>query len=238
MQLPKFSECSHPLIQSLFHHSDQELVTLMQRHPELGQYFVALFCRYSPIVFTLIRHAARSPVQAEYLFAATWRHLFHELRGLDLRQLSGHESAATEAGAQPTTIQTWLINVTAVCINQAHIPSVEDIHYSFADASPPFWCYVDQAIGLLPPMQRFIVLMAQTFRWSDTRIAAHLQAEGDRLSVTDVQQQLKYSYEQIERNLPGDIRTIYLPQVEERFSASHTENGQESSTFPDPSNWD
>ncbi len=211
----------------------------MQRHPELGQYFVALFCRYSPIVFTLIRHAARSPVQAEYLFAATWRHLFHELRGLDLRQLAGRESAVPpDAAHQPATIQTWLINVTAVCINQAHIPPVEDIHYSLGDASPPFWCYVDQAIGLLPPMQRFIVLMAQTFRWSETRIAAHLQAEGDRLSVAEVRQQLHYSYGQIERNLPDDIRTIYLAQVEDSLSAPYDETGQASPTFPDPTDWD
>jgi hypothetical protein len=85
VQIPHFSESNHPIVKSLFHHSDQELLTLFQRYPEQGKYFTAIFCRYSPIVFTLIRHSARSPVQADYLFALTWRHIFYELRGLDLR---------------------------------------------------------------------------------------------------------------------------------------------------------
>lgn len=233
MQPPTFSECSHPLVKSLVHYSDQELVTLLQRHPDSGQYFVALFCRYSSIVFSLIRHSARSPVQADYLFAVTWRHIFHELRGLDLRQLTLAKQPESPNVGSPSKsksiqLQSWLINVTAACINQVPIPPVESIHYSLADASPPLWCYVEQAIDRLPPMQRLIVLMTQTFHWSDTRIAAHLQAEGDRISTSEVKEQLRQGYQRLEAALPDDIRAIYFTQIEQTLNGASQDTSHET----------
>ncbi len=201
MQIPHFSESNHPIVKSLFHHSDQELLTLFQRHPEHGKYFTAIFCRYSPIVFTLIRHSARSPVQADYLFALTWRHIFYELNGLDLRDDNTPGS---------NSFQNWLINMTAVCINQADLPPVESIHYNLKAAPPPFWCYLEQAMEKLPAVIRLMVVMAQTFHWSETRIAAYLQAEGEVISPAQVRIQLNQGYQLLEEALPDDIREIYL----------------------------
>ena len=201
MQIPHFSESNHPIVKSLFHHSDQELLTLFQRHPEHGKYFTAIFCRYSPIVFTLIRHSARSPVQADYLFALTWRHIFYELGGLDLRDDNTPGS---------NSFQNWLINMTAVCINQADLPPVESIHYNLKAAPPPFWCYLEQAMEKLPAAIRLMVVMAQTFHWSETRIAAYLQAEGEVISPAQVRIQLNQGYQLLEEALPDDIREIYL----------------------------
>ena len=211
MQLPNFPECHHEIIRSLSHHSDQELLNLFRRHPDSGQYFTVLFCRYSPIVYTLIRHSARSPVQADYLFALTWRHILHELGGLEL------PLAEMDRDTQkvPLTLQAWLINVTALCINQAVLPDVESIHYSLQEASPPLWCYVERALDQLSPLQRLMVLMAQTFSWSDTRIAAYLQAEGERISPAQVSVRLQEAYRTLESALPDDIRAIYL----EKFAA-------------------
>ncbi len=204
MQIPHFSESNHPIVKSLFHHSDQELLTLFQRHPEQGKYFTAIFCRYSPIVYTLIRHSARSPVQAEYLFALTWRHIFYELSGLDLRY---------ESTPGTSSFQNWLINMTAFCINQADLPPVEEIHYDLKAAPPPFWCYLEQALEQLQPVMRLIVIMAQTFHWSETRIAAYLQAEGEVVSPAQVRTQLQKGYQTLETALPEDIRLIYLAQA-------------------------
>jgi hypothetical protein len=201
VQIPHFSESNHPIVKSLFHHSDQELLTLFQRHPEHGKYFTAIFCRYSPIVFTLIRHSARSPVQADYLFALTWRHIFYELGGLDLRDDNTPGS---------NSFQNWLINMTAVCINQADLPPVESIHYNLKAAPPPFWCYLEQAMEKLPAVIRLMVVMAQTFHWSETRIAAYLQAEGEVISPAQVRIQLNQGYQLLEEALPDDIREIYL----------------------------
>lgn len=215
MQIPTFPESNHALVKSLSHYSDQDLLTLFQRHPEQGQYFVALFCRYCPMVYTLIRHSARSPVQADYLFATTWRHVFHELGGLDLRAVSA-------IGGVSVTLQSWLINVTAICINQADLPPAEGIHYSLQAASPPLWCYVEQALEHLPPMQRLMVLMSQTFSWSETRISAYLQAEGEVVSPAEVRNRLQEGYRALEMALPADIQEIYLadrPQANQNASA-------------------
>jgi hypothetical protein len=202
VQIPHFPESNHPLVKSLFHHSDQELLTLFQRHPDAGKYFTAIFCRYSPLVYTLIRHSARSPVQADYLFAQTWRHIHYELSGLDLH--------SNKSSSENLTLQNWLINMTAYCINQSELPPVEAIHYSLKTTSPPLWCYVEQALEQLPAMLRLMVLMAQTFHWSETRIAAYLQAEGESISPSEVSNWLQKGYQMLEANLPPDIRAIYL----------------------------
>ena len=188
------------MIQSLQHYSDRDLLTLFQRYPDSGQYFTAIFCRYSPIVYTLIRHTARSPVQADYLFAVTWRHIFHELGGIDIHA----------PGSATFNLQSWLINITAVCINQAELPPVESIHYSLQSAPPPLWCYVESALEQLEPIQRLMVLMARTFHWSEARISAYLQAEGQVISPSEVRKWLDQGYAQLEATLPADIQAIYL----------------------------
>lgn len=202
MQIPHFPEANHPLVKSLFHHSDDELLTLFQRYPDAGKYFTVIFCRYSPIVYTLIRHSARSPVQADYLFALTWRHIYYELGGLNL--------TAPESGEPALTMQNWLINMTAFCINEIKLPPTEAIHYSLQATSPPLWCYVQQSLDQLPPILRLIVLMAQTFHWSETRIAAFLQAEGEAIAPNEVANFLQEGYRMLEDKLPTDIRSIYF----------------------------
>jgi hypothetical protein len=215
--IPAFPECNHALVKSLAHYSDQELLTLFQRHPDAGQYFAAIFCRYSPMVYTLIHHSARSPVQSDYLFAITWRQIFHELAGLDLRA-GGVELAFT--------LQSWLLNMTAVCINQTEPPPVEAIHYDLQSTSPPLWCYVERALDQLSPTLRLMVLMAQTFSWSETRISAYLQAEGELLSPTQVRVQLQEGYRLLEAALPEDVRAIYLSNGGWKSESSSSEMAQ------------
>jgi hypothetical protein len=193
-------ELNHPLIQSLFHQSDRDLLTLFQRYPDRGKYFTALFCRYAPVVYSLIHHGMKSPVQADYLFALTWRHIYHEMLGLDL-----HGNAAGES----FNLQNWLVDLTGFCINQTELPPTEEIHYSLEAAPPPLWCYLQLALNRLPPRMRLMVVMAQTFRWSETRIAAYLQAEGENISPAQVWQELQQGYQQLEAELPDDIREIY-----------------------------
>ncbi len=214
MTIPSFPESSHPVVRALAHHSDQDLVTLLQRYPDSGKYFVAIFCRYSPMIYTLVQHSARSPVQADYLFATTWRHLFYELGGLDLAQ-------AGPDGEPLFTLQSWLINVTAICINQADLPPVEAIHYNIQSTSPPLWCYVEQALDQLPPVLRLMVLMAQTFSWSETRISAYLQAEGEAISPAEVRLRLQEGYQLLQAALPEDIREIYVTDTLPGYDASY-----------------
>lgn len=214
MHIPSFPECNHALVQELHHHSDRELLTLFQRYPDSGKYFVAIFCRYSPIVYSLIQHSIRSPAQANYLFAVTWRHLYYELGGLDVDEKTAQNPNFS--------LQSWLIQMTALCINRVELPPVEEINYSLQAVSPPLWCFVEQAIDRLMPRQRLIVLMAQTFHWSESRISAYLQAEGEVISPQEVRLELEEGYQQLEMALPEDVCKIYLDRswrdrfVEER----------------------
>jgi hypothetical protein len=195
-----FAESTHPLIQSLAQRSDQELLELFQQHPDVGQYFVSLFCRYSGLVYRVVQHAAKSPVQTDYLFALAWRHVFNELSGVDL----------TDVQKVGGGFQGWLLATIAACINTVKLPPVEEIHYDIQSASPPFWCYLDRALDELPPTTRLIIVMAQTFNWSETRISAYLQAEGEILPPAEVRRQLETGYRILETRLPEDIRSIYL----------------------------
>ena len=205
VQIPQFPEVRHPLIAPLAQRSDEELLQLFQENADEGKYFTAILCRYTPIVYTLIWHSTRSAVQADYLFSLVWRHVFYELRGLNLHQTSPSD-------APELTLQNWLINVTAQSINQVALPPVEEIQYSIKAAPPPLWCYVEQALDQLPPRQRLMTIMAQTYHWSETRIAAYLQAEGEQISANEVQAGLKAAYRQLESSLPSDLRTIYFDE--------------------------
>ena len=59
-------------------------------------------------------------------------------------------------------------------------------------------------------MLRLIVLMAQTFHWSETRIAAYLQAEGEAIAPNEIAIFLQEGYRMLEDKLPSDLRSIYL----------------------------
>jgi len=155
------------------------------------------------MIYMLIRHSARSLVQVDYLFFHIWRHVFFEMGGLDL-------STIEPSHRPPATLQSWLIKVAAQWVNQVELPPVEAIHYNLQAASPPFQFYVEQALEQLPPLARFVILMAQTFNWSEARIAAYLQAEGETLTPTQIKEQLQVGYQLLETTLPEDICEIYL----------------------------
>ncbi|NER37570.1 MAG: sigma-70 family RNA polymerase sigma factor [Oscillatoria sp. SIO1A7] len=205
VQLPNFPESNHPIVKSLFHYTDRELVTLFQRHPDEGKYFTAIFCRYASIVYSLIQHQIKSPVQGDYLFSLTWQHIFHELRGLDLYR--------AENTVNQFTLQTWLINTTAICTKESKLPPVESIHHSLEASPPPLWCYIREALDLLPAALRLVVVMAETFHWSETKISAYLQAENEQISPADVTALLEEGYRRLESLLPADIRSMYLEET-------------------------
>ncbi len=190
---------NHPLVQALFQKSDHELVTLFQRHPDAGQYFAAIFCRYGQAIYSLVSTATRSPVQADYLFAKTWEYIYHELRSVDLR-----------ATLPKLSLQSWLIDMTALMINRATLPPVEEIQYSLHDTPPVFWCYLNQALNQMAGDLRLVLVLSQSFHWSYARIAAYLQAEGENVSPNDVRQLLAKAYTALEEALPEDIRDIYI----------------------------
>jgi len=201
VQIPRFPEAHHPLVQPLFHHSDLELLTLLQQHPEQGKHFTAIFCRYSPLIYTIIRHSARSRVQSDYLFALIWRHLYYEMQALNPTELEA---------IGDNSLQSWLIKMSGLALREVEIPAVESINYKLEAAPPPFWCYLEIALNQLPPIVRLIILMAQTFHWSEAQIADYLQEIDEPLTLEEVKRKLEEGYQLLETALPDDIRMIYL----------------------------
>ena len=223
MPTPHFPESHHPLIEALSSHSDWDLLTLFKLYPEQGKYFTAIFCRYTPIIYTLTPHAARymlhqpgathsevepSPLQIDYLFALIWRYFYSEMHRLELPE-------GDEASSNSFSLQNWLIDMTAARVRQIELPSADSINYRLKAASPPLWCYLEQALDLLPSRMRLIVLMAQTFHWSETQIATYLQkTEKEKISPAEVQASIQQGDQMLEAALPEDIQTIYLGEAE------------------------
>jgi hypothetical protein len=205
MRVPEFPEAQHPLIQALSSQSDRELVCGFQQHQEKGQFFVAIFCRYAGLSYVLIRNMARAALQTDYLFARVWRNIFFELTYLD--------AGESPDGADDFSLQTWIFNKTALCINQEEAPSIESVQYALDIASPPLWCYLQIALDHVPPLQRLVLVLSQTFHWSDIRIAGFLQSEGESIEREALPQIKAEAYEVLTQTLPEDIKTIYfMPQ--------------------------
>jgi hypothetical protein len=202
--LPALAESQHPLVVPLASYTDQELLQQWQQAPEQGKYFTALFCRYGHLVYALLRHQAKSLLQVDYLFAKTWQLVFNGLTNLKVTEKIAADSPTS------SSLQTWILSQTAGCIHREEVPAIANIHYSLSAAPPPLWCYLEAALGQMPDSTRLMILMARTFHWSESRIAAYLQSEGEDFSVADVQTRLTEGYRLLSTLIPDDIQTIYL----------------------------
>ncbi len=199
LSIPTFPESNHEILLSLAIYSDRELVSLHQQHPEQGKFFTALFCRYSSIVYSVVQHAVTSQLQADYLFAISWRQIFTELQRVKL-----------SADPAATNWQNWLIDITGSTIALTEVPSLGQIRYAITTASPPLWCYLEQELDRLPPLSRLILVMNQSLKWNEQRICAYLQGEGQKISAASIPNYLAESYQLLEAALPQDIQHIYL----------------------------
>jgi hypothetical protein len=199
LSIPTFPEANHEIVQSLDVYSDRDLVSLHQLHPEQGKFFTALFCRYGAIVHSVVQHAVKSQLQADYLFALAWRQIFEEL---DRVKLSADPAA--------TNWQNWLIDIAGSTIDRIEIPPPDRIRYAVTAAPPPLRCYLERALDRIPALLRLIIVMTQSLKWQEQRICAYLQGEGQKITVDNISTYLAEGYQQLEAAVPEDIRDIYL----------------------------
>jgi len=197
-------EINHPLIEPLLKKSDQELLALFQAHPNLGQYLVAIFCRYGQIIYTLTRDSDRSPLQADYLLFKTWERIYQELKSLQIKN--------------DKILKNFLIDITAVESNSFKAP--EQIKYDLSLTPPIFLCYLNAALEQLPRELRLVLTLSFNFNWSSSRIAAYLQSEGDSLPelfrqyrVKDMDCLISKASSDLLQLLPQDIQDIYLSEI-------------------------
>lgn len=191
MEIPRFAESSHPLVQSLSQRSDRELVALFERYPHQGRYFTTLFCRYSSTIYVLVAPTV-APSQVRYLHRLTWRRIFAQMQE---RKHTVFDS-----------FQDWLIHTASTFIQQPGRLNhdVLDINKAIA---PPLYCYVERTLEQLPPMQRFVLVMADKFDWQEQQIAQYLPSE---LTIEDVRSCLEKGHQALKAGLPEDICQIYL----------------------------
>jgi hypothetical protein len=199
LSIPTFAEANHEILQSLANHTDRELVSLHQLHPEQGKFFTALFCRYGAIVHSVVQQAVESQLQADYLFAIAWRQIFAEL---------GRVQLATDPEA--TNWQNWLMDITGGTIDRVEVPAPAQIRSTLTAAPPPLRCYLERGLDAIPPLSRLIVVMTQSLKWNEQRISAYLQGEGQKIPTADIPTYLATGYQQLEATVPKDIRDIYL----------------------------
>jgi hypothetical protein len=204
MSVPEFLEAQHPLVQALCHDSDRSLVQNFQQYPQEGRFFTAIFCRYGGLTYVLIRNMARAALQTDYLFAKVWRNIFFELTYLDV----GESEEAFPL--DEFSLQTWIFNKAALCVNQEEAPSIESVQYALNVASPPLWCYLQTALDQLPALHRLVLVLSQTFHWSESRIVAFLEAEGEAVDSQSIAQTQTEAHQQLIDILPQDIQAIYF----------------------------
>jgi hypothetical protein len=199
LSIPTFPESEHQIVESLAHCSDRELIDLHRAHPDQGRYFTALFCRYSAIVYSTIQHAVESRAQTDYLFAIVWRQIFTEIPRVQLPE-----------DPTATNWQSWLIDIAGRTIDRVEVPPAHQIRYSLSAAPPPLWCYLERGLDQISPLSRLIVVMTQSLKWNEQRIAAYLQGEGQKIPTVSIPTYLAEGYQRLEAALPEDIRSIYL----------------------------
>lgn len=202
MKLPDFIESSHPLVSPLLDWRDEQLVSSYQTCPNEGKFFVAIFCRYAALTYSLLTNKAPSQIQVDYIFARVWRNLFFELRTLAPEQM--HGSNPNNQG-----LQAWIFNKTALSIHADAIPSIEEIPYSMEIAPLPYWCYLQIALDRISPLSRLLLVLSQTFRWPHSKIISFLSSEGEIMTAKDLDSALNQAKTELADAIPEDVQDIY-----------------------------
>jgi DNA-directed RNA polymerase specialized sigma24 family protein len=199
----KIIEINHPIIEPLLKKTDRELLAEFQTDRRKEKFLVAIFCLYGQIIYRLTNDAGRSPQIANYLFTKTWERIEQELRSVPINTVN--------------SLQNLLIDITGVVINSFTSEELETGVFTDKSAnksdpqnpvSPIFLCYLHQTLDRLPSDLRLVLVLAYTWQWSSSRIAAYLQSEGE--SIDNIDRLISKAEFEIVRLLPLDIQEIYL----------------------------
>jgi hypothetical protein len=195
--IPTFAEAHHESILALQAYSDAELMQSHRQEPEQAKFFIAFFCRYGAIVYSIIQHIASDPIQVDYAFALAWQRIFNQLQLLEDQQLAINNW------------QQWVVNVAGELIGQETLPPSDDINYRLAEVSPPLRCYTIRSLEMVQPLLRLVFIMGKQWNWPPKQIAAALQEEGEDLAEMDVPLYLAEAQKAFEKTLPLDLLAIY-----------------------------
>jgi hypothetical protein len=195
--IPSFAEAHHELVRAVQHYSDRELVNSHRQEPQQARFFVALFCRYSSITYSIIQHVAGDQIQIDYLFALAWQRIFDRLEQLADRELDKIQW------------QNWIVSTAGELVGEEQLLPPEQINYRLGEVSPPLRCYVERSLKLMQPLLRLVFMMSERWDWSTAQIAKQLQTEGEDISEIDVPLYVSESKKAFTKTLPIDLLDIY-----------------------------
>jgi hypothetical protein len=198
-----FPEAQHDLVKPLLTYQDEDLLILWQHNLENGKYLVAIFCRHSPLIYTLIEHSVSSEIKTNYIFNLVWREIFEQLPELELNP----ENIDIP---ELQSLSNWLIYISSLTIAEYESISEELIKDNLAGSYLPLKYYLEKTLDSLPPLHRLIMVMSEKFDWTPEQIMNYLEKQGETISDADLQAYLQESYQIIQALLPKDICSIYL----------------------------
>ncbi len=210
---PLWRECEASIVKEVAHHSDLELLRAFQRQPQVGRYFIALFCRYCTWVDGIL--AKHLPPQQQAAWREkVWLRLYERLQHLDTRTLPSEGGRAVLAPWLAAQVRELVWSFAGRSDGPAESEAIPPQTASAGMARPPLSpalaCYLTAALDNLPGDMRFILLLRDRFGWSPDRIAAQLEAERYHLAPEKVDAIVAAARQLLLQHLPADVRALYL----------------------------
>lgn len=184
---------AHPLVRDWLQQETAAIQQAFQADPwQAAAPFVALYERYAERLQALASDRTTAPTQADWVVAQTWRQLWQALQ----RAETTWDWPDYQGFAESYWADLWL-------------PPTEAIAYDLPSMPPPLWVYTQAAIAQLPGIDRFLISLIHTYRWSLSQVLDQLQMLGHRLAQAQVQQLIEIAEVRLLAALPPDLLAIY-----------------------------
>ena len=154
--------------------------------------FVALYERFAQPLAALARDRYPAPTQADFAEVKAWQQIWQTLQQAE----TPWELTDYQACAEDYWSELWL-------------PPTEAIAYDRDSMPPPLWIYTQAAIEQLPGIDRLLLVLTYTYRWSIPQVVEQLQLLGHRLAELQVRSLLEIAEVRLLAALPPDLLTIY-----------------------------
>lgn len=184
---------AHPSVQDWLQQETPAIQQAFQADPwQTAAPFVALYERYGELLQALAYDRIAAPTQADWAVAQTWRQLWQALQSAE----TTWDWPDYQVLAESYWATLWL-------------PPTEAIAYDLPSMPPPLWVYTQVAIANLPGIDRLLLALTYTYRWSRSQVLDQLQMLGYRLTEAIVQQLLEIAEVRLLAALPPDLLDIY-----------------------------
>lgn len=184
---------AHPTVHDWLQRTTAEIQQALQEDPwQAIAPFVALYERFAQPLAALARDRYPAPTQADFAEVKAWQHIWQTLQQTE----TTWELAQYQAVAEAYWSELWL-------------PPTEAIAYDRDSMPLPLWIYTQAAIAQLPGIDRLLLVLTYTYRWSLPQVVEQLQLLGHRLAEPQVRSLLDIAEVRLLAALPPDWLTIY-----------------------------